>query len=1055
MKLTIVFLIAAITFYTLSGRECQAQTPPCGATSFYLYGNYQNQEVLLHFIGINGSAYSGNPLAYLYTALNFPENAPVGAVVEQVVSANGVPQDGPGTFLASNSAEFTNVLYEALIWAAMDYWYFQFGGQSAMSSDQNNFQQVYQNEWKQELGIDLTYLVDVNNVIQTIADDLATALEDPVAAEQINSLISLFPDIVSGIQTLQASTAPGILAVLEQYNIVTRQNYTSAELIAGLANLDPSNLPLFEASLYAAAYPGDNLHPSAQQYLTDFFQNFGTGLAIRGATATGLGAYDVYQAYATSDLTASSTQAAVSDAGTFLQDGITALAAGAATATIIQNYLLPQSDVLQDMVFLQNSLDQDLFPELTTVSGEMTGNNGFANLDNGPALAADIEVISSFESIWCGLGAQEENNEVIQSQLQQYLALGPAFGGRAANFYNMLVAAHSMSQTVANESAGIPTPVVTGLSQSSGVLGDQITITGSGFCNAVAVYFGNAPASPVTEIPITSTQIVVGVPAGTGTVDVRVVGACGTSQINASDEFFYGTIPPGPATTVISLSGNLAFANEDVSTTATNTFTIINGGSTLLTVTNISVPAGFLGNFSGTIPVGGSTNVAVTFAPTATTTYGGLVTVNSDATSGTDIIDASGTGIIAAGFTFGPLLVSSIGSSSANITFWIYPNGVGCGNIAVYGGPVGGYTNENLLGELFSTTDGETGPIYFGPATASPLSSATPYVIWAQAGEGYDTVTTQPVYFTTLPAGSLPAIQAENFSPVTPSSGQFAATVVPNAQPTVAWFDYTIGSAVYSSPTINISADDAQLVIGPWIASNCPPATTISWQVVASNLWGLTLSPTQSFQTLPLPPSIVSLTITNITSSSASINALLNPNGGDAVFSVFVTNTVTESVSNTPFADIGDGSSPTNFMVQLIGLSPSNAYIGCFVTTNSGGSNFATFQFTSLPIQYAVSASAGNGGSVFPTNITVIAGRSVAFTAATNINYNVQQWLLNGTPEQAGGNAFTLSDIQTNYNVGVTFAYAPTFYGVSGSASNGGSIYPTNVSVLAGSNVTF
>ncbi len=100
-------------------------------------------------------------------------------------------------------------------------------------------------------------------------------------------------------------------------------------------------------------------------------------------------------------------------------------------------------------------------------------------------------------------------------------------------------------------------------------------------------------------------------------------------------------------TRVIGLSGNLAFGNVTVGTSSQRTLTISNSGNSTLTVTSISYPTGFSGNWSGgTIaPNGGSRDVTLTFSPTAAVTYGGQVTVSSDATNGGgNVISASGTG---------------------------------------------------------------------------------------------------------------------------------------------------------------------------------------------------------------------------------------------------------------------------------------------------------------------------------------------------------------------------------------------------------------------------
>jgi hypothetical protein len=99
-----------------------------------------------------------------------------------------------------------------------------------------------------------------------------------------------------------------------------------------------------------------------------------------------------------------------------------------------------------------------------------------------------------------------------------------------------------------------------------------------------------------------------------------------------------------PPTRIIGVSGNLAFGNVTMGTTATATLTMTNGGNAILTVSGISYPTGFSGAWNGTIAPSGSQNVTATFAPLAATSYGGTVTVNSDATSGTGTLAASGTG---------------------------------------------------------------------------------------------------------------------------------------------------------------------------------------------------------------------------------------------------------------------------------------------------------------------------------------------------------------------------------------------------------------------------
>src|SRR5688572_6072576 len=99
------------------------------------------------------------------------------------------------------------------------------------------------------------------------------------------------------------------------------------------------------------------------------------------------------------------------------------------------------------------------------------------------------------------------------------------------------------------------------------------------------------------------------------------------------------------ATSAITLTGNMAFGNVTVGSSATSTLTIGNTGTGELTIASVTYPAGFTGSFaSGTIAPNGSQAVTVTFAPTAAQAYSGNITVTGNQASGTNTIAVSGTG---------------------------------------------------------------------------------------------------------------------------------------------------------------------------------------------------------------------------------------------------------------------------------------------------------------------------------------------------------------------------------------------------------------------------
>ncbi len=100
------------------------------------------------------------------------------------------------------------------------------------------------------------------------------------------------------------------------------------------------------------------------------------------------------------------------------------------------------------------------------------------------------------------------------------------------------------------------------------------------------------------------------------------------------------------ATRVIELQGDLDYGNIPVGDTVSRPLTIRNQGNSPLTVTGISLPLGFSGNWSGQIPAGGSQVVDLIFGPEAQEVYLGQVQVASDKTSGINTRSISGTGVI-------------------------------------------------------------------------------------------------------------------------------------------------------------------------------------------------------------------------------------------------------------------------------------------------------------------------------------------------------------------------------------------------------------------------
>ena len=112
-------------------------------------------------------------------------------------------------------------------------------------------------------------------------------------------------------------------------------------------------------------------------------------------------------------------------------------------------------------------------------------------------------------------------------------------------------------------------PTVTGLSPSTSADptdkgGDVVTITGTGFTTAIAVFFGSIPVAFAVD---SDTQITATSPSGNGTVDVLVWNSYGESTVSSADQF---TWPPCLVPTISSFTPSHASDMAPVTITGTN-----------------------------------------------------------------------------------------------------------------------------------------------------------------------------------------------------------------------------------------------------------------------------------------------------------------------------------------------------------------------------------------------------------------------------------------------------------------------------------------------------
>lgn len=110
--------------------------------------------------------------------------------------------------------------------------------------------------------------------------------------------------------------------------------------------------------------------------------------------------------------------------------------------------------------------------------------------------------------------------------------------------------------------------------------------------------------------------------------------------------------PPNASAQIISVTPDLSFGKVEIGNLKLQLLIVSNTGSSTLTISNITLPDGFLfsldglesNSISGTVEPGAWTNFFLFFSPTNVGNYSNTVTINSDAISGTDEFTVAGQG---------------------------------------------------------------------------------------------------------------------------------------------------------------------------------------------------------------------------------------------------------------------------------------------------------------------------------------------------------------------------------------------------------------------------
>ncbi len=387
----------------------------------------------------------------------------------------------------------------------------------------------------------------------------------------------------------------------------------------------------------------------------------GTSVVITGTNLSGASEVDFGSTAATSFVVnGAGTQITVtSPAGTGTVD-VTVVTAGGTSAT--------------------STADQFTYVAAPTVTG--------LNPTMGPVAGTSVVITGTNlgGASEVDFGSTPVTSFVVNGAGTQLTVTSPA--GTGTEDVTVVTAGGTSATSTADQFTYVALPTVTKLNPTMGPVagGTSVVITGTNLSGASAVDFGS---TPVTSFAVNGagTQITVTSPGGTGTVDVTVVTAGGTSATSSADRFTYYIPAPtvtalGPTTgptlggTTVTITGtNLSGASAvDFGSTPVTSF-VVNGAGTQITVTS---PAG-TGTVDVTVVTAGGTSATSSadrftyYIPAPTVTALGPTT---GPTLGGTTVTITGTNLDGAtAVTFGGITVS-IQSDTATQIVVTSPAGV-------------------------------------------------------------------------------------------------------------------------------------------------------------------------------------------------------------------------------------------------------------------------------------------------------------------------------------------------------------------------------------------
>ena len=235
---------------------------------------------------------------------------------------------------------------------------------------------------------------------------------------------------------------------------------------------------------------------------------------------------------------------------------------------------------------------------------------------------------------------------------------------------------------------------------------------------------------------------------------------------------------------------------------------------------------------------------------------------------------------------------------------------------------------------------------FYTPAYITGLLSNTDYYFRLNANNLVGTVNGQIYTFKTNntppPSGIAPTINTSQATNIEKTTVNLNGQINPNNSITTYWFQYGTTSNLGIVTSFQTSNNSNSLLNVLASVSGLQPATKYYFRVNAQNQFGTVNGQILNFTTNgpadATAPTVKSNSVTAITSSSAKLNASVNPNGAATTYWYeYSTNSLLSLLSSTLEQSLNGNSSAFNVSVDVKNLTSNTKYYVRIVANNQYG----------------------------------------------------------------------------------------------------------------------